>query len=76
VSKIRKPAKKSVELDPAARPSRIRRDPALSVQAADAQKKLHWRTDEREIWIAMIGVVLFALAINIVTIGFSAITSN
>jgi hypothetical protein len=66
-------AKKSVELDSAPRPSRIRREP---VRAPDAEKKLLWRTDEREIWIAMVGVVLFALAINIITIGFSAITGN
>ena len=75
MSKQWNPGKKSVELNPPPRPSRIRRDPVRAADPAEAEKRLQWRTDEREIKLAMIGVVLFALAINAVTIGISAITS-
>ncbi len=67
MSKPLKPGKAAVEL----RPSRIRRDP-VRTEDAEAKKKLHWRTDEREIKLALIGIVLFALAINAVVVGVSA----
>jgi hypothetical protein len=70
MSRPLKPGKKSVELDPAARPSRIRRDPVPVAQSAD--RKLNLRSSEREIWLAIIGIVLFALAIDLVIVGISA----
>lgn len=73
MSKPSKPGKKTVELQAAARPSRIRRDPP----APAAQKKaVNPYPTEREVWIVVVGVVLFALAISIITFEFSQITSR
>jgi hypothetical protein len=71
VSKL-KSGKKTVELQAAARQSRIRRDPPARV----VQKAVRPYPTEREIWVVAIGVVLFALAISIITFGFSQITSH
>ena len=72
MSKLLKPGKKSVELNPAVRPSRIRRDPV----PADKPRvdKVRWRTDEREIKLAILGIIAFALAINVITLAISAYT--
>jgi hypothetical protein len=59
--------KKSVEL----RPSRIRRDPVPAEKAAGGVEKVHWETAEREIKIAILGIIAFALAINVVILGIS-----
>jgi hypothetical protein len=68
-----KPEKKTVELDQPVRVSRIRRDPVHVKEAkAEAEKKLHWRTSEREIWIALIGILAFALAIDIIAVAIAA----
>mgnify|MGYP000630873040 CR=1 FL=1 len=66
------PRKKTVEMDPSARPSRIRRDPPL---AAPTEKALQPFSTEREARIVVIGVLLFALAFFILSIGISDITS-
>lgn len=66
------PKKKTVEMDAAARPSRIRRDPPA---AAVPQKALQPFSTEREARIVVIGVLLFALAFFILSIGISDITS-
>jgi endonuclease YncB( thermonuclease family) len=66
VSKQWKPGKKTVALEPAARPSRIRRDPV------PAQKKVEPVSREREILGGVAGVVLFATAICAVIIGIAA----
>ena len=63
-------SKKTVELQAEARPSRIRRDPVPVAQSAD--RKLDLRSSERELWLAIIGIVLFALAIDLVIVGISA----
>ena len=73
MSKQLKPGKKTVELMQASRPSRIRRDPP---PAAAERKAVRPYPTEREIWIVAVGVVLFALAISIITFGFSQITSH
>jgi hypothetical protein len=39
--------------------------------AAEAERKLNWRSSEREIWIALIGIVAFALAIDIIAVGIA-----
>jgi hypothetical protein len=68
-----KPGKKTVELKPEPRVSRIRRDPVHVKEIKDeAQKRILFQSDEREIWIAIIGIVAFAIAINIITIAISA----
>ena len=58
---------------PAVRPSRIRRDPLL-VQAP--QKKAAPPSPERDIALGVAGVLLFAIAIVTVTVGFSVITGH
>ena len=75
MSKILKPAKKTVELQPEARPSRRMRDP-VRVAEPEGLDKVPWRTPEWEIRLAIIGIILFALAINTLTIGISAITGD
>lgn len=64
-----KPRKDTVEL----RPSRIRREPARTEESR--LDKVQWRTPEWEIRLAIIGIILFALAINIITVAVSAYTS-
>jgi hypothetical protein len=71
VSKNWKPGKKTVELQPAARPSRIRRDPVPADKQA-GNGNLTWESSEREIWLAMLGVLLFAVAIDIIVVAISA----
>jgi hypothetical protein len=70
-----KPLKKSVALDQPVKVSRIRRDPVPIVHPGEA-KKVQLRTSEREIWIAIAGIVMFALAIDIVTVAASAYSQN
>jgi hypothetical protein len=66
---LRKP---TVELaKPAVKVSRIRRDPPAKI----AEKAVRPYPTEREIWTVAIGVLLFALAITIVTVGVSGVTS-
>jgi endonuclease YncB( thermonuclease family) len=70
VSKPLKLRKETVEL----RPSRIRRDP---IRATDTVVKKPPRLSrEQEIWLAITGIVLFAMAIAVVTLGFSALTDR
>jgi hypothetical protein len=66
-----KPLKRSVQLDQPVRVSRIRRDPVPIVHPGE-EKKVAWRTSEREIWVAIAGIVAFALAIDIITVAVSA----
>ncbi|MEO7751288.1 MAG: hypothetical protein ABIS09_08205 [Sphingomicrobium sp.] len=69
--------KKSVELSEAPRPSRIRREP---VTAAEPPKglaaKISRHSSEWEITLGIIGIVLFALAINAILFGVSATLIN
>lgn len=69
-----KPGKHTVELNGPERPSRIRREPARE-EKPQLVDKLGWRTPEWEIRLAIVGIVLFALAINIITVAVSAYTS-
>ena len=71
MSKAWKPSKETVEL----RPSRIRRDP-VPIERPAAASKVAWDPSEWESWVVGVGVVLFALAIAVITIGFSEITSR
>ena len=72
MSKPFKPGKSTVEL----RPSRIRRDP-IRVQENDRlAKDAWWESREWEIRLAVMGVIMFALALYFITIGSSEITSH
>jgi micrococcal nuclease len=68
VSKHWKPGKKTVELAPAARPSRIRRDPP------PVERKVEPRTDEEEVWFGVAGVLLIAAVLAALTVGIGVAT--
>ena len=60
-SKIRK---KTVDLHPPARPSRIRRDPRHVAEEQQLLRNAWWESREWEIRLALAGMVFFALAIS------------
>ena len=70
MSKIFKPGRNAVELD-SPRPSRIRREPPGRVP----DKTVRAYPTEREQWMVAIGVVLFALAFEIIIVAFSDYTN-
>ena len=72
MSKHWKPGKKTVELQPAARPSRIRRDPVRLLEKVEAKPA----SPEREAWATAGGVVLFGLVCTALILGISEITSH
>ena len=65
MSKQLKPGKKTVELQPEARPSRIRREP-LPMENALTRRlgRIDWTSREWEIRLAMVGIIFFALALT------------
>lgn len=71
------PKKKTVELEEAPRPSRIRRQPA-PVENAITRKldRIDWSSRQWEIRLAIIGIVLFALALDVIAFGFSAVLDH
>ena len=65
MSKPSKQAKRAVELQPAARPSRIRREPPPADKGvASLVNKIDWGSREWEIRFAVAGIILFALGIS------------
>jgi hypothetical protein len=75
VSKQWNPRKQTVELEAAARPSRIRREPVREEPKPlpGLLGKIDWHSREMEITLAIAGIILFALAIDALSIGISAI---
>jgi endonuclease YncB( thermonuclease family) len=71
VSKHWNPPRQTTKL----RPSRIRRDPLL-VPPALTDKKSEWRSADWDRRFAIAGIIAFAFAIAVVTLGFSAITAH
>ena len=69
MNKERSLRRKTVDLKPGARPSRIRRDPVPVV--GNDRKSLEPIAPEREAWVVVIGVILFALALTVITVGAS-----
>ena len=67
-----RPDKKTVELNASARPSRIRRDPVRAEEPKTVVGRIDFRSREWEIALGLIGIVAFALALNIIWFGFSA----
>jgi hypothetical protein len=69
--------KKTVELEPAQRPSRIRREPPPVPENALARKlgAIDWGSREWEIRLAIAGIVFFALAIAAVVIDVGTVLS-
>ena len=74
MSKQWNPGKKTVELNPSARPSRIRREPPPPVRPAE--KAVMSYLEEREAWVVTVGIIMFGLAVAIIILGFSDITSK
>ena len=72
-SKIRR---RNVDQHLVARPSRIRRDPALADSAANLRRIPWWATREWEIRLAIIGITFFALAISAVVIDIGALLGH
>lgn len=56
----------------AVRPSRIRRDP---LPVASPAKKPNAYPSEREVWVVVVGVIIFALALSALMFGISDITA-
>lgn len=71
-----KAGKKSVELQPAARPSRIRREPVRIAESPPPAKLAWWRSEEWEVRLSVGGIIAFALAIFIIALGVSEFTKN
>jgi hypothetical protein len=71
-----KPGKKSVELNPEARPSRIRREPVRTDQSPGLANNAWWESREWEIRLAVIGIIFFALAINAVVFDLGELFSR
>lgn len=67
--KPRNPDRTQVQL----RPSRIRREPP---PPPAAPKALRIYSTERETWTVIVGVILFSLAIGIIVIAISELTSR
>ena len=64
MSKPLKPGKQTVELQPAARASRIRRDPALADTPTTLARDAWWASSEWEVRLSIAGMIFFALAIS------------
>jgi hypothetical protein len=76
VIKSSKNRRRTVELQPAARPSRIRRDPVRTGPAQQLSRDAWWESREWEIRLAIIGIVLFAIAVAIIIFGISDYTAH
>jgi hypothetical protein len=71
VSKPFKPNKPTVELQPVAQPSRIRREPVPDQPRGLA--RIDWGSREWEVRFAVAGVIFFALAISAVVIDIGVV---
>lgn len=68
-----KPGKNTVDLkDPAPRVSRIRREPVKSEKPQGLVEKVYFQSPEWEIGLAIVGIVAFAIALNVIWIALSA----
>jgi hypothetical protein len=77
MSKAFKSNRKTVELTPAPKPSRIRREPSPADSAlAKKLERIDWRSPEWEQRVVVVGVILFALALFFILFGTSEITSH
>jgi hypothetical protein len=66
-----KPGKKTVELEQP-RPSRIRREPVQKINTpADLGASAWWQSDEWEVPLALLGIILFAIGMNALWFGIN-----
>jgi len=70
VSKQWKPGRETVELEQP-RPSRIRRDPVPIQKPLDLASRVWWQTEEWEVPLAIVGILLFAIGINALWFGIN-----
>ena len=63
-----KPVKKTVELKPAVRPSRIRRDPV------PLERKVEQRSREQEMWLGVAGILFMAVLLVAAIVGIAIAT--
>jgi hypothetical protein len=70
------PGKKTVELRPSARPSRIRRDPVGADKPGGLANNAWWESREWEIRLSIAGIVFFALAISALVIDIGEVLSQ
>lgn len=69
--------KRTVRRQPApARPSRIRRDPALADANQNLSRNAWWTSQEWEVRFAVIGITFFAIAISAVVIDLGVVLSR
>ena len=73
MSKQWQPRKPTVELQPAERPSRIRREPAPDQPRGLA--RIDWDSREWEVRFAVAGIILFALGIAALAIDIGEVLS-
>ena len=76
MNRLTKTGKKSVELQAAPRPSRIRRQPVPAVEAQKALRDAWWESQEWEIRLAMAGIVFFAVGIIAVILDIAHLLSQ
>jgi hypothetical protein len=67
-----KPGKPTVDLKDAPKVSRIRRDPVTSEKPQGLVGKVYFQSREAEIWMGVLGIVAFAVALNVIWIAVSA----
>jgi hypothetical protein len=68
--------KKTVDLQPEVRPSRIRRDPVRTSQSEQLSPNAWWESREWEIRLAFAGILFFALAISALVIDIGEFLSH
>lgn len=66
------PKKKTVDMEPAARPSRIRREPVRAAEQVEPKP----RNREREMWLGVGGIALMGTALAALAVGVSDSTSR
>lgn len=69
MNRLTKPAKRGIALRDAPRPSRIRRDPPAPGQVGSRAQPRHFDPAEREKRIVVFGILSFAIALAIITVG-------
>ena len=68
-----KPGKSTVDLkDPPPRVSRIRREPVKSEKPQTLISKTYFQSREWEVGLAIVGIIAFAVALNVIWIALSA----
>ena len=65
-------SKPTVDLKEPARPSRIRRDPVKSEKPQSLVNKVYFQSREWEVGLAILGMVVFAVALEVIWVAVTA----